>query len=572
MSYRSGPEDLQLTDYTSVLKRRWLLIALAALIGTLGGLCYYKVVHKTYTATASVYVTATGATANQVANARTAAPVNLDTEAQVVQSVAVAQAAAKLMHSPEGLQQILGRVKVTVPPNSQVLSISCQARSADAAANCAEAFARAYLNYTNASTVASGSAQLKALQSKINTLESASAKLTIEVASLPSNSSQRASAQEQLNSNHSQLSSLNSQVAQLTTEMADPSGGSIISNATPPQKPTSPRLLLIVPSGLLVGLLIGLVLAFIVDRKDQRIHGPRDVSQLDVPVLMSLPLKGSAPELAIAAPRSGIGREFAELADVVAGSLGAGSHVVLVTGASDGQGAALVAANLAAALARSQPGVILVCANLEGSVIPAMTGLPSRPGLTDTLSGYLSTVEAAQRPASAPRLQVITPGSAAGMGAEDLQRDAVDRLLKSLRGRASWVVVEAPPVTSGPDVYTLAHGADAAILVAEMPRMRRDQLLGRVQQLDRMGTAVLGVALLPSPEASGEPTPEPIPDDNVQLASQAPQTVGNGRTVYGEGAGDARPLDADSPRHEGDETVIINWRAPEEAPSSPRRN
>jgi uncharacterized protein involved in exopolysaccharide biosynthesis len=501
VNYKSGPEDLQLADYTSVLRRGWWLIVMCAILGILGGLTYYKTAHKVYTATASVYVTGTSQNVNQVTGGRTTGSVNLDTEAQVVQSAAVAQAATKLMHSTESLQQVLSRVSVTVPANSQVLSINCRATTAAKAATCAQSFAQAYLNYSAATTTASINAQLSALQSSISSLESASAKLTIEAASLPSNSSQRAADEEQLNSDHSQLGSLNSEVAQLTTDLADPSAGSIISAAALPHSPTSPRLLLVVSSGLVAGLLIGLVLAFIIDRRDRRIRGPRDLAQFGVPVLMSLPLKRSTPpELAIASSRSQLGRNFAELAHVVAGSLGSGNHVLLVTGASGGRGTSLVAANLAVALSRNQPDVTLICADLEDSAIPGMVGLPAGPGLTDMLTNHgLPEGDAGCPVAVAPRLRVITPGSAAGMNADDIQQDAVERLITSLHRMARWIVVEAPPMTSGPDVYTLAQVADTAVVAVEVPHTRSDQLRRGIQHLDRMRTAVLGAVLLPTP-------------------------------------------------------------------------
>ncbi len=545
MRHTSGPEDLQLVDYTGVLRRRWWLIVAVAVIGTLGGVGYFKAAHKVYTATTSVYVTATSGTANQVANGRTTGAVNLDTEAQVVQSATVAQAAAKLMHATDSVQQLISRVSVTVPANTQVLSISCQASSAVGAATCAQSFARAYLTYTSASTTASVNAQISALQSRISALQSNSAKLIIEVASLPGNSAQRAAASEQLNSDHSQLSSLNSQVAQLTAELANPSGGSIISNAAPPQSPSSPKALLVIPSGSLAGLLIGLILAFIVDRRDRRIRGPRDVTQLDVPVLMSFPLKRFRPELAIASPRSPVGREFSELAHVLTGSLGAGNHVILVAGSSGGRGVGLVAANLAVALSRNQPDVTLVCANLEGSVIPDMVGLPPGPGLTDLLADDAPTGNAGRILTVAPRLRVITPGSSAGMEAADLQQDAVDQLLADLRDAARWVVVEAAPVTSAPDVYTLAHAADAVVLVAEVPRTRSDQVLDAVQRLEKMGATVLGAVLLPSPKAPvRRATPVPGVGGNVRLEGRAVSAV----TAEGEAASD--------------------WSAAEEAPTS----
>jgi uncharacterized protein involved in exopolysaccharide biosynthesis len=151
-----------------------------------------------------------------VANGRTTGAVNLDTQAQVVQSTAVAQAAAKLMHSTDPASQLVNRVSVAVPANSQVLTISCEASTGAKAASCAQSFAQAYLTYASTTTTATAKSQISVLQSRISSLQSASAKLTVEVASLPENSSQRAIAEEQLRSDHSQLSLLNSQVGQLT--------------------------------------------------------------------------------------------------------------------------------------------------------------------------------------------------------------------------------------------------------------------------------------------------------------------------------------------------------------------
>jgi succinoglycan biosynthesis transport protein ExoP len=166
---------MRLADYTDVLRRRWWLILLVAFIATVGAAGYFKVAHKVYTAAASVYVTASSSgTAGQVANSRTTSTVNLDTEAQVVQSATVAQAADKLMHSTDNVQKLLHRVSVTVPANSQVLSISCEASSPDGAASCAQAFAQAYLNYSSNSTTASLKSQIRTLQSNIAGLESVS--------------------------------------------------------------------------------------------------------------------------------------------------------------------------------------------------------------------------------------------------------------------------------------------------------------------------------------------------------------------------------------------------------------
>jgi capsular polysaccharide biosynthesis protein/MinD-like ATPase involved in chromosome partitioning or flagellar assembly len=566
MSHAPEREDLQLVDYTRVLRRRWWLIVVFAIIGTLASVGYYKISHKAYIATASVYVTATGGTANQVANGRTSGAVNLDTEAQVVQSATVAQAAAKLMHATDSVQELINRVTVTVPANSQVLSISCQGSSAAVAATCAQSFAQAFLNYSATSTTSAANSQISSLQSKIDALESASAKLTVEAGSQPDNSSQRASAQQQINSDQSQLNSLNSQVAQLTAELANPSGGSIISNANPPSSPSSPKKPIVFASGLLVGLLVGLVVAFILDRRDRRIRGPRDLAKLDVPVLMAPPTKRSSIEPAIAPPRSQLGRDFAGLAHLLTGSLGSGSHVILVTSARPGRGASLVAANLAVSLSRNQPDVTLVCADLEESVIPAMVGLPPGRGLTDLLAADSSAGDAGDRVAIAPRLRVITPGSGALAEAEDLPQDAVERLLAGLRSSARWIVVEAPSILSSPDTYTLAQAADTAVLVVEVPRTSSDQVLDSIHHLDRMGANVVGAVVLPSVKtsfqryATGAETKHAWPD-------REPASLVSGQNGHNSRALPAGRLVTDDEADEG-QTAIVDVPAAKEASSS----
>ncbi len=61
--------------------------------------------------------------------------------------------------------------------------------------------------------------------------------------------------------------------------------------------------------------------------------------------------------------------------------------MLLVAGASAGPGVSIVAANLAATLARIRGDVILVCADLESSLSPQLLGLANGRGLAEVISG-----------------------------------------------------------------------------------------------------------------------------------------------------------------------------------------
>jgi hypothetical protein len=160
-----------------------------------------------------------------------------------------------------------------------------------------------------------------------------------------------------------------------------------------------------------------------------------------------------------------------------------------------------------------------------------MAGLRSGRGLTDVLAGDVPVEAVGRHPAAAPRLTVITPGTA-GTEAEDLRADAVEHLLTGLRGQDRWVIIEAAPVTSGPDVYTLAVTADAAILVAETPGTHSDQVLDSIEHLDKMGATVLGAVLLPSPRLSGlRPALIVAAEGQAQLEHRSAAALTAGDTV-----------------------------------------
>jgi len=325
------PDSFEFADYLGVLRRQWWLVVVLVCVGVVAGSAFLMVAHKEYTATATVSVTATGVSQSQsgaVAGGRTTSAINLDTEAQLVQSTTVATIATHIFHTPLAPSVLVQDVSVTVPPNSSVLQISCTLRSAQNAAACANAFAVGYLQNRNSSASSAIAAQLNAIRTQQASLQKQAAQLT----TLPSNSSQRGSAQTQLATVNGELTNLANQAASLTAASTY-SGGTIISSATPPTKSSSPKLLLILPSALLAGLLIGLILAFAVDRKAKRISGARELERFGLPVLLNLSRKDLRADPMVSA-RSAAGFELAELARITAATLGGDSHLLLVTDTS----------------------------------------------------------------------------------------------------------------------------------------------------------------------------------------------------------------------------------------------
>jgi Mrp family chromosome partitioning ATPase len=365
------------------------------------------------------------------------------------------------------------------------------ARSAQEAAACANAFAAGYLKNRSVSAASAINNQLNAVRAQQQTLQKQATQLTTQVNTLPTNSSERSAASTQLQTVSGELKSLADQEVSLTAAAASSSGGTIITAAVPPGRPSSPKPLLALPSGLLAGLLIGLIAAFTLDRRGKRISNSRELDRFGLPVLLDLSGKDFGRDPVVSA-RSAAGLEFAELARVTASVLGQNGRLLLVAGVSAGSGCEVVAANLAATLARTRPGVILVCPGDQHT--PEFLGLAEAPRLD---SATVAGVAAGTRDLGEIAVQ---PGRFAGLGVlildpdlDELQFEQARQLAGQLRDRARYVVIEAPAATSA-DTFALAEFCDAALVTVEMSRAKRRQLEDRIRLLDRLRIRTIGIA------------------------------------------------------------------------------
>jgi Mrp family chromosome partitioning ATPase len=191
--------------------------------------------------------------------------------------------------------------------------------------------------------------------------------------------------------------------------------------------------------------------------------------------------------------------------------------MVVVAGASRGGASTVVAANLAAAFARTGAETVLVCAHLPESLVDAapvnrMLGVHAVPGLSDVLAGRVMLAAAIQRAPRHPNLSVVTTGGTASAGGL-LQSQGLRDTLAAVRERAAYVVVEAPSTATSADAQSLASLADAAIVAVELRRTRHAEVGDAAEQLRRVGTPLLGAVVLPRLRAvhgehEGEPEPK----------------------------------------------------------------
>jgi Mrp family chromosome partitioning ATPase len=532
----SRPPSSDVAHYLGAVRRHWW-IALAATAAGLGvGAAVTHSLPRVYESSSSVLVQAVDQDVN-AQGGRTKGAVNLDTEAQLVGSGAVAAKAAALLRTDVPPVELAHSVSVQVPANTTVLVITFQADSPLKAQAGSHAFAEAYLRNREESARSVLDKQIASLNLKVKQLTTSLTGINAKLAQAKRGSSIESNLLSLRSNSQNQLNSLTGRLNELTTTQVG--AGAIISDARLPDTPSSPNTLLDIATGGMIGLLLGLALAYLRERFDRRLITAMDVRDRGrVPVLATLDERTTPHFDDVLQPYGPGGRVFNRLRNEVLASLDTGDRVIVVTGSSRGSASTLVAANLAAALARTGSDVVLIGAHLPDSVVDAaplarMLGVAAVPGLSELLGGRVGLSRVLQRAPRIPSLRVITTGgsaTAAGLMQSQRLRDTLD----ALRRQGGYIVIEAPSTSSSADAQSLASFADAAILAVELRRTNRPALVDATEQLQRVGTRLLGAVVLPRiaprrPESVAEPAvalpppgQEPPIDEATQHLAQLP--------------------------------------------------
>jgi Mrp family chromosome partitioning ATPase len=485
----STPASSDLSQYGALLRRRWWVVVAMAVIGLAVGGALMLTRPKVYTSSAQILVKDPSGDPAQAAK-----KINLDTEVAIMKSQQVAVRAKTLLRSDESPTRLPRRIEVTAIPNSAVLAVTYNANSPAAAQQGAHQYAQAYLQNRIAQVRNDNARQIAGFRTQILNLDKQQKALIQQLLGATGTAQERAQQRAEVTRIQNQMSKFSERVIELDGAIGNP--GQIISDSRPGVQ-TAPIMPLYLGSGLMLGLLFGVLAALWRDRADRRIRRADDIERLlSLPVLLNVPVRGRNP-MGLLPARSQGGQAFHELAHSLNAVLGHGNHVILVAGVTPGWGAGAICANLAAALARTDDDVVLVCANLPSPYSARLLNLNEGPGLSEILVHGTPVSDVIQAPRELPRMRVITPGHDEDLAWERLQTQSMDRLIQGLRRHATHVIIEAPPTSTSADAQALAEIADASIIVVEIPRAEREHVGEGMRQLDRMGTAVLGAVVLP---------------------------------------------------------------------------
>jgi polysaccharide biosynthesis transport protein len=478
--------EMTLRDYWRVIvRRRWLVIA-ATVITVVAAVSVSLLQTPIYSSTAEILVqprTAGGLFQNQTGTAGSTNARAVQTEIQVLEGEVVRQRVQDRL----GLAERPPEISASAVGDTDVIRLSARHTDPDAAQAIANAYAASYIEVRREQSVDELLAASAEVQAKIDELQ---VQLDALADDDPTGGVLR-----------SQQATFRQTLDQLQVDAALRTGGaSIIRSAESPAAPVEPTPSRTAALALVVGLLIGLGAAFLVDYVDDSIEHDDDLEGLtDRPVLAVVPVDPPPDHRPVSVSRPddyavetyrGLRTNLQFLA------LDRPIKVVQVTSSLAGEGKTTTATNLAVVLAQSGRRVLVLDADLRRPRIHEVFDVPPSPGLTDLLLGtepddVITTTSIGEH----DRIDVVTAGSPPPNPSEMLSNQRTARLLAELGERYDYVVVDSAPVLPVADSIALAATVDGVILVAQAGRVTGKNVAESLERLGRVSAPVVGMVL-----------------------------------------------------------------------------
>jgi receptor protein-tyrosine kinase len=282
----------------------------------------------------------------------------------------------------------------------------------------------------------------------------------------------------------------------------------LVQTAKPPSSPSSPKPVRDGVLGAMMGLILGVSLAFVLDRIDKRIRDPQELEETyGIPVLGAVPESKALREAASTTDGKltlvSEGEAFRKLrARLRYFNVDRDIRSIVVTSAAPGEGKTVVASHLALAAAiGGQTKVLLLEADLRKPSLVSRFELAPLPGLSELLTHDIMISDVVQRiPVAgglngASTLDVIVAGAIPPNPGELLESRKLGDLVDQLTGMYDLVVIDTPPVSVVADAMPLVALVSGVVVVSWMGRTTRDAAIHLRRELDALNAPTLGVVV-----------------------------------------------------------------------------
>ena len=275
-----------------------------------------------------------------------------------------------------------------------------------------------------------------------------------------------------------------------------------------PEQSVKPQRLQIISISAVLGLLLGIGLAFLRNSLRPGIKSAADIeSSTGLHVFATVPHSAEQEKLtklfkanaagvhllAVTSPDEASVESLRSLRTALQfAMIDAANNIVLFSGATPGIGKSFTSANFAAVLAAGGKRVLLIDADMRKGHVHQFFGLKRGHGLSELIAGTRTAAEVV-RVTVAPNLDLITTGTMPPNPGELLTSTATVNVLEALSAQYDLVLIDTPPVLAVSDTQVIAPSAGVVFLVARAAITSTGELQECVKRLGQVGVTVKGV-------------------------------------------------------------------------------
>ena len=268
----------------------------------------------------------------------------------------------------------------------------------------------------------------------------------------------------------------------------------ILNKAELPTVPSSPRVPLNMAIGVLLGIIVGVGLAFFIEYLDTSVKTMDDVeTMLGVPVLAIVPknikLLHKQPTDVPDAEAYRILRTNIEF-----NRKSADANTISMVSGGPGEGKSTTLCNLAFTCAQGGYSVLIVDADLRRPTQHKLFEVNNSVGLTNYLTTNIA-LEDVILTTPVENLSLMPSGILPADAVGILNSQRMSDMIAELKARYDIIFFDSPPILGVSDGAVLASEVDQSIIIVQHRRFPRAMLLRVKQAIQNVGGTVLGVVL-----------------------------------------------------------------------------
>jgi polysaccharide biosynthesis transport protein len=286
----------------------------------------------------------------------------------------------------------------------------------------------------------------------------------------------------------------------------------VVTVATPPRAPSSPKIGLTLALASLSGLALGILAAFGREQMNRQIHTRAQLEKLlgvsCLAVLPAFPQKKPVLRKLQATRDSSAFRQISEVAPFSATAEAlryikvaidlhpTGGKVIGIVSALPGEGKTTVATGFAAFVAKSGARTLVIDADLRNPSMSRALGYVNAPGLVNMVADKsdfhdLVITDSKFKFDFLPSSTRMKPSNSSDI----LNSPAMKDMLKAAKSNYDYVLVDLPPILPVVDVKAVAHLFDGFVLVVEWGSTSSDEVVKALHASPILSERLLGGVL-----------------------------------------------------------------------------